>query len=63
MVYIIYFNLFMLSKMNKAKMLGSNLFKMQNRSFAAQGILTKELEEHLNRMGFTQTHRVVHNPT
>jgi len=39
------------------------MLKAQVRTFAAQGVVTKELQDHLKRMGFTDNSRVVHNPT
>ena len=43
--------------------MASSLLKLSSRSFAAQGVITQELEEHLTKLNVTMHHRIVHNPS
>ena len=49
----------MLSKILKAR----PVVQTAKRGFAAQGVLTQELTDHLNRLGFDKHERFVQNPT
>ena len=54
----------MLSRLVKGgRMVSTNqLLMSQTRAFAAQGVLTEELKEHLQRLGITNKN-IVQNPT
>ena len=53
----------MLSQAYRSSMLAKGLVRNQARCFAAQGVLTKELQDHLTRLGFNDFTKVVHNPS
>ena len=53
----------MLHKLTKSRIVAQSLLKTSSRSFAAQGVITQELEQHLTRLNVTQHHRIVHNPS